>query len=272
VLETFDKLSQSTPRIVKVNPSSKYDMGDFWKAGGAPRVMDHMRPLLNLDCLTVTGKTLAENLDTYTYHFPENTEVIKTLEDPFGGTGGIAVLRGNLAPETGITKPGAYDKSLYHFVGEAIVFDSEEETEQAILAGKIKPGHAVVIRYEGPKGGPGMREMFKALKYLYGSGLSKYTALVTDGRFSGTNNGLFVGHISPEAAEGGPIAAVRNGDKIEIDVDKRSITLHVSDDEIKARLADWKRPEPKFTRGYLGLYHKMVSSGAKGGVIRFEQD
>lgn len=270
ILEKFDEFSRNTPQVAKVNPASKYDMVDFWQAGGVPRVMERIKPLLHTDCMTVTGESVADNLKKYIYKYPENPEIIKTMEEPFGYMGGIAVLKGNLAPNTGITKPGAFDKSLYHFVGEAIVFDSEEEAEEAIINGQIKPGHVVVIRYEGPKGGPGMREMFKAMKYLYGRGLGKSTALITDGRFSGTNNGCFVGHISPEAAEGGPIAIVQNGDRIEIDVDKRSINLLIPDEEIKARLAKWKRPEPKFKRGYLSLYSKMAASGAEGAVIKYE--
>ena len=180
------------------------------------------------------------------------------------------MLRGNLAPDTGITKPGAFDESLHHFKGEAICFDSEEEAEKAIIEGKVREGHVVVIRYEGPKGGPGMREMAKAMKYIYGRGLSKTTALITDGRFSGTNNGCFVGHISPEAAEGGPIAIVRDGDVIEIDVNNKSINLLVSDEEIAARLKEWKRPEPKFKRGWLGLYCKLASSGSEGGIMKYD--
>lgn len=165
---------------------------------------------------------------------------------------------------------GAFDKSLHHFKGEAICFDSEEAAEEAILAGKIHDGHVVVIRYEGPKGGPGMREMFKAMKYLYGRGLAKTTALITDGRFSGTNNGCFVGHISPEAAEGGPIAIVHDGDTIEIDVDNKQLNLLVPDEEIEARLKQWKRPEPKFKKGWLGLYCKLAASGSEGGVMKFD--
>ena len=270
MLEKFDEFSRSTPRVARVNPASKYDMIDFWKAGGVPRVMEQLRPLLNLDALTITEQTLAKNLEKFVYKYPENLDVIKPLSGPFGSMGGVAVLRGNLAPETGITKPGAFDKSLYHFTGQAIVFDCEEDAIKGILAGEVKPGHVVVIRYEGPKGGPGMREMYKAMKYLYGRGLGTSTALITDGRFSGTNNGCFVGHISPEAVEGGPIAIVQDGDRIEINVDERSITLHVSDEEIKKRLSSWKKPEPKFKKGYLALYTKLVSSGATGAVIRYE--
>ena len=218
--------------------------------------------------MTVTAHTLAENIASHRYLYPATGLVNHTLDDPFGYTGGVAVLRGNLAPDTGITKPGAFDKSLHHFEGEAICFDSEEEAEEAILAGKVHEGHVVVIRYEGPKGGPGMREMFKAMKYLYGRGLALTTALITDGRFSGTNNGCFVGHISPEAAEGGPIAIVHDGDHITIDVDQRSLQLDVPQEEIDRRLAEWKRPTPKFTKGWLGLYSTNAASGAEGAIMR----
>jgi len=268
VLGAFDKFSRNTPQIVKVNPASKFDMVDLWQAGGTPRVMDRIRSLLHTDALTVTGDTIAANLDRHTYLFPDNTDVIRTLDNPYGSMGGVAILYGNLAPDSGVTKPGAFDRSLYHMTGEAIVFDSEELAEEAILSGKVRSGHIVVIRYEGPKGGPGMREMCKAMKYLYGRGLGQSTALITDGRFSGTNNGCFVGHISPEAAEGGPIAIVHDGDSIEIDVDNRSITLHVPDEEIQARLAAWRKPEPKFERGYLSLYAKLASSASSGAIIR----
>lgn len=270
VLDKFDELSRSNPQVVKINPAAKYNMEDYWKAGGVPRTMERIQSLLHNDAMTVTSLSVEGNLKNYKYKFPENPNVIKTMDEPFGYMGGVAVLKGNLAPNTGVTKPGAFDKSLYHFVGEAIVFDSEEEAEEAILAGEVKDGHVVVIRYEGPKGGPGMREMYKAMKYLYGRGLGKSTALITDGRFSGTNNGCFVGHISPEAAEGGPIAIVKNGDKIEINVENRSINLLVSDEEIEQRLKEWKKPEPKFKRGYLSLYSKLASSGAEGAVIKYE--
>lgn len=270
VLSEFDKLSRTTPHIAKINPSSKYNLIDFHKAGGVYKVMKELLPVLDKDVMTVSAETMEENIKNTISLYPENKEVIKTFEEPFGYQGGVAVLKGNLAPNTGITKPGAFDKSLYHFIGEAIVFDSEEEAEEAILEGKVRDGHVVVIRYEGPKGGPGMREMFKAMKYLYGRGLGKTTALITDGRFSGTNNGCFVGHISPEAAEGGPIAIVENGDKIEIDVEKRALKLLVSDEEIAARLKNWKRPKPKFTKGYLALYSKLAASGAEGAILKYD--
>ena len=271
VLSEFDKLSRTTPQVAKMNPACKYSIVDFYKDGGVPRLMENLQSMLETDVMTVTAHTLAENIRDHKYLYPATGLVNHTLDDPFGYTGGVAVLRGNLAPDTGITKPGAFDKSLHHFKGEAICFDSEEAAEEAILAGKVHDGHVVVIRYEGPKGGPGMREMYKAMKYLYGRGLSKTTALITDGRFSGTNNGCFVGHISPEAAEGGPIAIVHDGDLVEIDVDSKKLELLVPQEEIEARLKQWKRPEPKFKKGWLGLYCKLAASGSEGGVMKFDQ-
>ena len=270
VLDEFDSLSRTTPQIAKMNPACKYNVIDFYYDGGVPRLMENLQTLLETDVMTVTAHTLAENIATHRYIYPATGLVNHTMDDPFGYTGGVAVLRGNLAPDTGITKPGAFDKSLHHFEGEAICFDSEEEAEEAILSGKVHEGHVVVIRYEGPKGGPGMREMFKAMKYLYGRGLALSTALITDGRFSGTNNGCFVGHISPEAAEGGPIAIVHDGDRIVIDVESRSLELKVPQEEIEARLKAWKRPEPKFKKGWLGLYCKIAASGSEGAIVKYD--
>ena len=270
VLNEFDTLSDTTPQLAKMNPACKYSIVDFYKDGGVPRLMENLQSMLETDVMTVTAHTLAENIRDHQYLYPATGLVNHTLDDPFGYTGGVAVLRGNLAPDTGITKPGAFDKSLYHFEGEAICFDSEEAAEEAILAGKVHDGHVVVIRYGGPKGGPGMREMYKAMKYLYGRGLAKTTALITDGRFSGTNTGCFVGHISPEAAEGGPIAIVHDGDLVEIDVDSKKLELLVPQEEIEARLKQWKRPEPKFKQGWLGLYCKLAASGSEGGVMKFD--
>lgn len=271
VLEEFDQFSRVTPQLAKINPASEYNMVDFYRAGGVSKLLEEMQPIISVDEMTVTAHTVLENIKNHIYQYPEDRRVVKTMADPFGYQGGVAVLHGNLAPDSGITKPGAFDESLHHFVGEAICFDSEEDAEEAILKGAIRDGHVVVIRYEGPKGGPGMREMYKAMKYLYGRGLSKTTALITDGRFSGTNNGCFVGHISPEAAEGGAIAIVKNGDRIEIDVEKRSINLLVSDEEIENRLKEWKRPEPKFKRGYLGLYCKIAASGSEGAILQYDK-
>ena len=270
VLDEFDSLSRTTPQIAKMNPACKYNVIDFYYDGGVPRLMERMQSILETGEMTVTGHTVAENIASHKYRYPATGLVVRTMEDPFGFSGGVAVLRGNLAPDTGITKPGAFDKSLHHFEGEAICFDSEEAAEEAILAGKVHDGHVVVIRYEGPKGGPGMREMYKAMKYLYGRGLSKTTALITDGRFSGTNNGCFVGHISPEAAEGGSIAIIHDGDRIVIDIESRQLNLMVPQEEIEARLKAWKRPEPKFKKGWLGLYCKIAASGSEGAVLKFE--
>lgn len=267
IVNEFKNLNKTTPQLAKVNPAAKWDMEDFHKAGGMPKLMNNLGELIDRDILTCTGKTIGENLDEYKFIYPPNDEVIKTLEKPFDQTGGIDVLYGNIAPDSGITKPGAYDKSLHQFTGTARVFNSEEEANDAILDGKINHGNVVVIRYEGPKGGPGMREMYKAMKYLYGMGLNKTTALITDGRFSGTNNGCFVGHISPEAAEGGPIAAVKDGDQIEIDVDKGLINLKVSDDELEERMKNIIKPEKDIPKGYLRVYSKLASSAAKGAVI-----
>jgi dihydroxy-acid dehydratase len=268
IMDAFDEFSKNTPTIAKVYPAAHWDMEDLWRAGGIPRVMDRLQSILNMDVMTCTGKTMKENIDGYQYRFPEKHEVITTMDQPFATSGGLAVIRGNLAPKTGISKPAAIDPSVRHFMGTAVVFDSEEDANQAILDGKIKEGNVVVIRYEGPKGGPGMVEMYRALKYLYGMGLHTATAVVTDGRFSGTNNGCFVGHISPEAAEGGPLAVVENGDKISIDVIHGTIHLHVSDNEIERRLKNWQEPEPKVKKGYLSLYSRLASSADEGAVIR----
>lgn len=270
VLDEFDRLSAETPQLARINPASPYHMIDFYRDGGVMRVMEELGDLLDRQQLTVTGGTVDENLTEHRYRYPWTKRVIHPRETPFGNSGGVAVLRGNLAPETGITKPGAFDESLHHFIGEAICFDSEEAAEQAILEGRVRDGHVVVIRYEGPKGGPGMREMYKAMKYLYGRGLAKTTALITDGRFSGTNNGCFVGHISPEAAEGGPIAVVQDGDQIEIDIPTRQLNVLVSPEELHQRLERWHRPEPRFRTGWLGMYCRLASSGAQGAVLRMD--
>jgi dihydroxy-acid dehydratase len=268
VMDLFDRFSKDTPTIAKVNPAGKNDMEAFWKAGGIPRVMKNLKQLLNLDVMTCTGKKMDENISGFSFVFPQNLEVIREIEDPFSKSGGVAILRGNLAPKTAISKPAAIDPAVWNFRGTAVVFDSDGDAIEAILADKIKPGNVVVIRYEGPKGGPGMVEMYRSLKYLNGMGLNKSTAVVTDGRFSGTNNGCFVGHISPEAAEGGPIAIVKDGDEITIDVTKNSIHLHVSDDEINTRLKEWRPPEPKVKKGYLNIYSRLASSADEGAVVK----
>ncbi len=264
-MTNFDELCRTTPHIAKMNPAAAANVADFHLAGGVKAVMNEILPLLHGDAMTVSGKSIADNLANTPKGDPA---VIKTFENPWSSQGGLAVLRGNLAPDSAITKPAAIHPNMQTFAGQARCFDSEEDANQAIIDGNIQPGNVVVIRYEGPKGGPGMREMATAMKLLYGCGMALKTAVVTDGRFSGTNNGCFVGHISPEAEEGGPIAAVRDGDTITIDIPNRTIRLEVDDEEISTRLAGWQRPVDKITSGYLGLYARLASSAAEGAVLK----
>jgi dihydroxy-acid dehydratase len=264
-VDAFEELSRTTPHLARMNPAAAPNVPDFHHAGGVPAVMKEILPLLHGDALTVSGKPVAENVARAEIR---DRAVIRTMADPWSQGGGLAVLRGNLAPDTAITKPAAIKPEMHKFTGRAHCFDSEEAANRAILGGQVVEGEVVVIRYEGPKGGPGMREMYIAMKLLYGRGLALKTALVTDGRFSGTNNGCFVGHISPEAAEGGPLAVVQDGDRITIDIPNRKLHLQVADGEIKERLAKWKRPEPKFKKGYLALYARLAESADKGAIIR----
>ena len=268
-MDLFEELSRSTPYVAKMNPAAPLNVPDFHDAGGVPAVMKEILEQLHGEALTVTGKTVAENVARAR---TPNRDIIRTLSDPWSKEGGVAILRGNLAVNTAITKPAAIVPEMHKFEGKARCFDSEEKANQAILDGDVQDGDVVVIRYEGPKGGPGMREMYKAMKLLYGKGLALKTALVTDGRFSGTNNGCFVGHISPEAAEGGALAIVEDGDLITIDIPNRNLHLHVPDEEIERRLAKWQRPEPKFKKGYLALYARLAESADKGAIIRHKFD
>ncbi len=260
----FESLCSSTPHLAKMNPAAPLNVPDFHAAGGVPAVQRELLPLLHGDALTVTGKTVAENVAQAQIR---DRRIIRPLAEPWG-IGGIAVLNGNLAPDSAITKPAAIQPEQRVFTGAARCYDSEEAAIQAILDGKVEAGNVVVIRYEGPKGGPGMREMYTAMKLLYGRGLALTTAVVTDGRFSGTNNGCFVGHVSPEAAEGGPIALVEDGDLITVDIPNRGLRVAVSDEDLAARRARWQRPAPKFTHGYLALYARLAESADKGAVIR----
>jgi dihydroxy-acid dehydratase len=261
----FGELCRSTPHILKINPAAPANLSDFHNAGGVPVVLKEIASLLHRDALTVSGKSLGQNL---TEAQTGDSTLIRSMRDPYSKEGGLAVLFGNLAPLSAITKPAAVNPDMYRFKGKAKCFDSEEDANDAILDGRVQAGDVVVIRYEGPKGGPGMREMATAMKLLYGRGLALQTAVVTDGRFSGTNNGCFVGHISPEAAEGGPIAAVRDGDVISIDIAARRISLHIAEEELKARLSEWKKPPLKVTSGYLGLYSQLASSASEGAVLK----
>lgn len=270
VLEWFERYGVSTPLVAKIYPASKYTMQDFYLSGGIPQVLKELEKVLFADCMTATGHTMGENIKSYPYMFKPDREIIKTAAEPFGTGTGVAILRGNLAPDTCVTKPAAIHPSQHLFTGKAVVFDSEEAANEAIAAQKVKSGEVVVIRYEGPKGGPGMREMFSAMKLLYGLGLGTTTAVITDGRFSGTNNGCFVGHISPEAAEGGTLAIVEDGDGITIDIPGRVLTLNVPDEEIKRRLNNWKPPELKYKKGHLSRYAKMAQSASTGGILKLD--
>jgi dihydroxy-acid dehydratase len=264
-MEDLDSLSRNTPQVAKMNPAAAANIPDFHAAGGIPAVMRELLPLLHGDAMTVSGRAAAENVAGAV---APDRRIIRPLSEPWSSEGGLAVVRGNLAPRSGITKPAAIAAEMRVFSGRARCFDREEDADRAILDGAIHAGEVVVIRYEGPKGGPGMREMYTAMKLLYGCGLALKTALVTDGRFSGTNNGCFVGHVSPEAAEGGPLAIVADGDTITIDIPQRRLHLHVSDAEIQARLARWQRPPPKITNGYLALYARLAESADQGAIIR----
>jgi dihydroxy-acid dehydratase len=263
-LEVFDTLARSTPHIADMLPGGKNYLEDLESAGGIPAVLKRLREKLH-DNITVGGKTVhaiadaAEILDE---------DVVRPLRKAHHKQGGIAILKGSLAPDGAVVKQSAVSKSMMKFQGTAIVFDSEEEAMKAILAGKVKSGHVVVIRYEGPKGGPGMREMLSPTSAIAGMGLSESVALVTDGRFSGGTRGPCIGHISPEAMEGGALAVVRDGDRIRIDIPKRSIDILVTEDEIKSRLRSWRKPAPKITRGYLARYARFVSSAGEGAIMK----
>lgn len=240
-------------------------MADFDEAGGVPALMRELRPLLHIGCLTALGVTLAEALEA----FPDSPrrEVIRPHDQPFAPTGGVAVLSGNLAPMGCVVKPAAVPQSLRRFTGKARVFHGEQEACRAILAGEVAHGTAIVLRYEGPKGGPGMPEMYRPMKNLEGMGLSGDCCILTDGRFSGSNRGLFVGHISPEAYEGGPLALVEEDDLIRIDIPTRSLELLVEPGVLARRREAWKRPEKDLPDGYLSICRKNSLSAAQGAVV-----
>ena len=267
IMHEFADAYQKVPQIAMVNPAAKWDMEEFYKAGGIPKVMSHLGDLLHTGVMTVTGQTLGENLKKQQYPYEDVHHIIRTRADAYEPTGALQVLTGNLAPAGSITKPGAFDRSLYQFTGKARVYDGEETANAAILRGDIEDGDVIVIRYEGPKGGPGMREMYRSMKYLYGQGKGTTTALITDGRFSGTNNGCFVGHISPEAAEGGPIALIEDGDEIRIDVGNGTLELMVPDEILAERRSRWTPPRIHIPEGYLRLYARLAASPSDGAGI-----
>jgi dihydroxy-acid dehydratase len=266
-LELFNELSVKTPNLCSISPSGTHHLEDLDSAGGVPAVMSELSrlKLIHKDILTVTGNTVGENLSGKSISDPE---VIRPAEKAYHKEGGIAILRGNLAPDGAVVKQAAVDKKMLTNSGTARVFNSEEEAMDSIMHNKIKPGDIVVIRYEGPRGGPGMREMLTATATIAGMGLDKDVALITDGRFSGGTRGAAIGHISPEAMEGGPIALVKEGDTIDIDIPNKRITLKVSDEELKERQKEWHPPEPKIKEGYVYRYAQMVSSASTGAVLK----
>ncbi|MCX7875946.1 MAG: dihydroxy-acid dehydratase [Melioribacteraceae bacterium] len=267
-LNLLNELSERTPYICKVSPASKNaHIEDVDRAGGISAILNELTKLdlINKSSLTVTGKTLGENIENASI---KDYEIIRPVENPYSKKGGLAVLFGNLAPDGSIVKTGAVDEKLLTFRGPAKIYESQEEAVEKILKGDVKSGDVVVIRYEGPKGGPGMPEMLTPTSAIMGQGLGDKVALITDGRFSGGTRGACIGHISPEAAERGPIAAIKNGDIIEIDIPNRKINVLLSDEEIQKRLFSLPDFKPKITKGYLARYSKMVTSANRGAILK----
>ncbi|MCX7853698.1 MAG: dihydroxy-acid dehydratase [Caldilineales bacterium] len=268
-LSRIDEISRRTPNICKVAPSSHYHIEDVARAGGVSAILYELskKPgALNLDCLTVTGKTLGENIAGCATRDPA---CIRTIENAYSPEGGLAILFGNLAPEGSVVKTAGVKPEMMVHTGPAIIYESQEDACAGILAGEVKPGHVVVIRYEGPKGGPGMQEMLSPTSYIMGQGLGNSVALITDGRFSGGTRGACVGHVSPEAAAGGPIALVEPGDLITVDIPNRRLHLHVDDDELARRRARWRPLVRENLPRYLSKYVRMVTSGSQGAVLRW---
>ncbi|WP_040950364.1 dihydroxy-acid dehydratase [Gorillibacterium massiliense] len=268
-IERINEVAKRVPHLSKLAPASQYHIEDLHNAGGVSAILNELfkkEGALYGECITVTGKTLRENVAGCEI---TDEAVIHPLDNPHSPEGGLSVLFGNLAPEGSIIKVGAVDKSVgNYFKGTAICFDSQEDALSGIANGKVKEGHVVVIRYEGPKGGPGMPEMLAPTSQIVGMGLGTKVGLITDGRFSGASRGISIGHISPEAAEGGPIAFVHDGDTIELDLGNRTIHLEISDEEMAKRKAEWKGFEPKITTGYLARYSKLVTNASMGGVLK----
>ena len=265
-MEVANEVSSRTPNLCHLAPAGATYMEDLNEAGGVLAVMSELvkKDLINLDALTVTGKTVKENLEGVKNLDPE---VIRPIENPYMESGGIAVLKGNIAPDTGIVKKSAVVPEMMVHEGPARVFDCEEDAIEAILTGKIVAGDVVVIRYEGPKGGPGMREILNPTSAIAGRGLGSSVALITDGRFSGASRGASIGHVSPEAAVGGPIALIEEGDIISIDIPNNALNVKVSDEELAKRKEKWEPREPKVTTGYLARYRELVTSGNRGAIL-----
>ncbi|NLX70259.1 MAG: dihydroxy-acid dehydratase [Clostridiales bacterium] len=266
-LDIINSISQRTPNLCRLSPAGPYHVEDLYAAGGVQAVMKELskNDLLHLDLLTVSGCSQGENISGANVL---DHEVIRPIDNPYSATGGIAVLKGNLAPDGAVVKRAAVAPEMMVHQGPARVFNSEEEAFDAILNGRINKGDVVVIRYEGPKGGPGMKEMLSPTSAIAGMGLDKDVALLTDGRFSGATRGASIGHISPEAMEGGPIAVVEEGDLISINIPEGRLDIMISQQELEERLAKWKAPEPKIRYGYLGRYARLVTSASTGAVLK----
>ncbi|MBN1876969.1 MAG: dihydroxy-acid dehydratase [Anaerolineae bacterium] len=265
-LSVFDEISKRTPYLIKLSPAGPHHIQDLDEAGGIPAVMAELngKGIIHDDLPTVTGKSVGENIATAR----RCTLVLRSADDPYSQEGGIAILRGNLAPEGAVVKAAAVSKEMQHHRGPARVFDGEEAALKAVLGGGVMAGDVVVIRYEGPRGGPGMREMLMPTSVLSGMGLDEKVALITDGRFSGATRGAALGHVSPEAASGGLIGLIEEGDEIEIDIPNRLLTLHVSENEIARRREDWTPYTPKIQHGWLARYARMVASASEGAILK----
>lgn len=266
-IDTINEISARTPHICYLRPGGPHHIQDLAEAGGIPAVMAELAKggLIDTCCMTATGKTVGENIAG---KLIKRADVIRTIDNPYHETGGIAVLKGNIAPDGSVVKQSAVADEMLVHKGPARVFDTEEDALNAIMSGKIADGDVIVIRYEGPKGGPGMREMLMPTSAVVGMGLDKTVALITDGRFSGATRGAAIGHVSPEAMEGGPIALIQEGDIISIDIPGRILNVEVSEEELKRRKRDWKPVAPKITTGYLGRYAKQVTSASTGAIVK----
>lgn len=269
-LDQINEVAKRVPYLAKISPASDYSMQDVHRAGGISAIINELCKIdgaIHRSRITITGKSTYENVKDAVIH---DQDVIRPIENAYSPVGGLSILKGNLAPDGGVIKVGAVDPSIKTFLGEAIVFESQEEAQEGIDNGLVREGHVVVIRYEGPKGGPGMPEMLAPTSSIAGRGLSTSVALITDGRFSGATRGISVGHISPEAAEGGPIAFIENGDQILIDLINRKIEVMLLDAELERRRLNWDPPEPKITTGYLARYAALVTSANTGGVLKIK--
>ena len=263
-LDLFDELSKKIPHLCNMAPAGPLKITDLHDAGGIPAVLKRLEDRLDTSVITASGKILKENLEGVKIY---DKEIIRPISNPIHETGGIAIMKGNISPNGGVTKMAAIDPSMWEFTATAKCDNTEQAALKAIHGGEIRNGDIIIIRDEGPKGGPGMREMLAATSAVMGYGLDK-VALLTDGRFSGASRGPCIGHISPEAAAGGPIALIKDGDELSIDVPNRKLHLHVSDEELSIRRAAWKPMPPKVTTGYLARYAKMVTSADRGAVLK----